>query len=781
MLDMTSVTKTRRRLRRWSAPRFRQPTIGLRWRLVFLVVATLSPALLLFLHHTQNIRAELLAEAQSRALHLARSWAAQHDAILHEANLVLEAALRDPAIAPDAKERDTRETGGKEPCDTALTQLATRVGWPSALAMIDRDGTVLCTTERGDGILANLGKDYLAELAGSRGLEVSEFRLDRAGHSFAVAGLRLPASPGSPAPTKSGRMAVAAIDLAEIQRRTAREAAGTQFNLLVVGRAGNILARDPPDGTIGQRLGADHPLMPALQFHTEGSGEGIWRDGVDRIFAFTQLPQTGAKIAVDLAREDVLGAQEYEQNQVLLILGGVAILAIAGGWVLGEFSVVRWVVELGRAAEAFGRGDLERRAILPRAAGEFAVLAAAFNRMAATLAARRTALESANRALERHAEALAESERRFRDIADIAGDFFWERDPDGRYTFLSERFTEVTGVSADFMLGKSPEERADLVCDGADAATLEAAFDAHTPFRNLTLRMTLPSGAVRWWRMSGKPVVDKATGSFLGFRGSGNDVTAEQAAAEELRAAKDEAEAASRVKSEFLATMSHELRTPLNAIIGFSEIMAGEMLGPIGTAEYRGYARDILGSGRHLLALISDILDFVKAESGSLQLQDEAVDLTNLAQSVTRLLSPQAETAGLALSLEEPGRPVIVRGDERRLRQVLLNLAGNALKFTPSGGAVTVAVVPRSDGGTEIAVRDTGIGIAAVDLPHVMEPFRQVDGSVTRSQDGIGLGLAICDRLVRLHRGSLTLNSELGKGTVATIRLPPDAIAARVA
>ncbi len=165
-----------------------------------------------------------------------------------------------------------------------------------------------------------------------------------------------------------------------------------------------------------------------------------------------------------------------------------------------------------------------------------------------------------------------------------------------------------------------------------------------------------------------------------------------------------------------------------------------------------------------------------------MQLQDEAVDLSSLTRDVVRLLQPQAETAGVALAIEDPGPPVMVRGDERRLRQVLLNLAGNALKFTPSGGGATIAVIARPDGASEIAVRDTGIGIAAVDLPHVMEPFRQVDGSITRSQEGIGLGLAICDRLVRLHGGSLSLVSELGKGTVATILLPPvGAIAERVA
>jgi signal transduction histidine kinase len=246
----------------------------------------------------------------------------------------------------------------------------------------------------------------------------------------------------------------------------------------------------------------------------------------------------------------------------------------------------------------------------------------------------------------------------------------------------------------------------------------------------------------------------------------GNDVTAAKRAEDDLRAAKEQAEAASRVKSEFLATMSHELRTPLNAIIGFSDILKRELLGPIGTPKYREYVGDILNSGNHLLALISDILDFVKADSGSLELHADDVDMVNVARGVVRLLLPQSEAAGVTLSIVGDDE-MVVRGDERRLKQMLLNLAGNAVKFTPRGGTVVIEA-RRRDEAAEIVVRDNGIGIAAIDLPRVMEPFKQVDGSLSRKQEGIGLGLAICERLVRLHGGTLAMASELGKGTVAT-------------
>ncbi len=223
--------------------------------------------------------------------------------------------------------------------------------------------------------------------------------------------------------------------------------------------------------------------------------------------------------------------------------------------------------------------------------------------------------------------------------------------------------------------------------------------------------------------------------------------------------------------------MSHELRTPLNAIIGFSDILKREILGPIGEPKYREYVSDILSSGEHLLALISDILDFVKADSGSLQLQDDDVDMVSVARSVVRLLLPQSEATGVTLSIVGDAE-LVVRGDERRLKQMLLNLAGNAVKFTPRGGTVAIET-HRRDEAAEIVVRDNGIGIAPIDLPHVMEPFKQVNGGLSRTQEGIGLGLAICERLVRLHGGTLSLASELGKGTVATVKLPKPATAPR--
>jgi PAS domain S-box-containing protein len=280
-------------------------------------------------------------------------------------------------------------------------------------------------------------------------------------------------------------------------------------------------------------------------------------------------------------------------------------------------------------------------------------------------------------------------------------------------------------------------------------------------------------GAIIWISESCRAVRGQG-GRLLYYEGTVEEITLRKRAEAELHVAKEAAESASRAKTEFLATMSHELRTPLNAIIGFAEMMQEEVLGPHAIPAYRSYAGDIRTSGLHLLAVINDILDFVKADNGSLQLQLEPVDLADLGRRVLRFVERQAEAAGLALAvLAPPGDTAVAHGDERRLLQILLNLVGNAIKFTPAGGSIEVEIGPaQSEGEVRIAVRDTGIGIAEEDLTRVMQPFQQVDGSASRRHEGTGLGLAICDRLVGLHGGRLSLASRLGEGTVATVHLP---------
>jgi signal transduction histidine kinase len=240
---------------------------------------------------------------------------------------------------------------------------------------------------------------------------------------------------------------------------------------------------------------------------------------------------------------------------------------------------------------------------------------------------------------------------------------------------------------------------------------------------------------------------------------------------EAMKTAKEAAERADRVKSEFLATMSHELRTPLNAVIGFSEMMLHEVFGSLGSDHYREYVRDIHSSGSHLLSIISDVLDLSKAAAGKLTIDEHWVDAREVVNAACRLIYPRIEEARLTLAVNIPPGDLIIYADERVLKQVLLNLLSNACKFTPADGRVECSVSVDGSGMT-FAVTDTGIGIPPEHLARVLQPFVQVDSSLSRRHEGTGLGLALVDVMAKWHGGCLSLKSQVGSGTTAAVILP---------
>jgi signal transduction histidine kinase len=220
--------------------------------------------------------------------------------------------------------------------------------------------------------------------------------------------------------------------------------------------------------------------------------------------------------------------------------------------------------------------------------------------------------------------------------------------------------------------------------------------------------------------------------------------------------------------------MSHELRTPLNAIIGFSEMMLHEVLGVIGNERYRTYVADIHASGTHLLQIINDILDLSKAESGRIELQEEVFDLRDTIDSVRRLIRGRVGDASLSEPVVLPADFPLLRADERKIKQIFLNLVANAVKFTPPGGRVAIAGHFDREAGLTLTVSDTGIGIAPGDLARVLEPFEQVDSLLGRSHRGTGLGLPLVKAIVERHGGNLQLHSEVGVGTRVDVTFPPD-------
>ncbi len=363
---------------------------------------------------------------------------------------------------------------------------------------------------------------------------------------------------------------------------------------------------------------------------------------------------------------------------------------------------------------------------------------------------------------------LVASEKRFRDFAEVASDWYWETDQDDRITYVSDRFSSSFGERARNVIGRSESE---LI--GSHVVTQEhkdayrSALLRRDEFRGIQIAQDERGGVRRYWSISGKPYRD-SEGVFLGYRGVGTDVTTLVQHAVDLQEAKDKAVAANHAKSEFLANMSHELRTPLNAIIGFSEMISRQMLGREAIDRYSGYAHDINRSGKHLIAIINDILDLSKVEAGRAVLAEEDVAL----DQITAMLGTRFLEMGIVFREILPDQPLTLVVDKHKFAQIFLNLLSNALKFTEMGGEVVLSARRRTDGALAISVRDTGIGIAAEDIATVLQPFGQVESAFSRTHHGTGLGLPLAQSLAELHGGELALESAPGVGTTVTVTLP---------
>jgi PAS domain S-box-containing protein len=255
-----------------------------------------------------------------------------------------------------------------------------------------------------------------------------------------------------------------------------------------------------------------------------------------------------------------------------------------------------------------------------------------------------------------------------------------------------------------------------------------------------------------------------------------SDVSMRKRVEAALRDAKEKSDAANLAKSEFLAKMSHELRTPLNAVLGFSELIKNQVMGPLGSQKYGEYAADLGDAGRHLLALVNDILDLSKIEAGEARLNPEEIYVEEEVRAAPSLVKIRAQAGGVNVEIKEPAHPPQLYADRRMFKQILTNLLSNAIKFTDEGGKVTLKYWNNGDNGYVFEVSDTGVGLAPEDIPKAFAPFSQVDNRLNRKHEGTGIGLPLTKSIVELHGGTLELESELGAGTTVTVTFPKTSV-----
>ncbi len=362
---------------------------------------------------------------------------------------------------------------------------------------------------------------------------------------------------------------------------------------------------------------------------------------------------------------------------------------------------------------------------------------------------------------------INENEQRYRALLDAQEDMILRRDDEGRLTFVNKAFLAMFGVTSEAVLG-APFEIEALHGEGPQplVTTDEVRYQRYA-------QQVRTARGPRWIEWEER-LVPAADGSSLEVQCVGRDVTEQRNAEAQLAEARDQAEAANRAKSRFLAAMSHEIRTPMNGILG----MASLLLDTRQTPEQQTYARAIDQSARTLLALIDEILDFSKIEAGKLELIDVPFAIETCVQGVVELLAPRAHEKGLEIAWSvDPQLPSLVVGDEVRVRQILLNLLSNAVKFTDLGG-VCVNAIARSgadgsdDVGVEFVVEDTGIGMSSEDMQGLFAEFEQADAAIRRREGGTGLGLAISMQLARAMGGEIRVSSAPGKGSTFTLELP---------
>jgi PAS domain S-box-containing protein len=542
------------------------------------------------------------------------------------------------------------------------------------------------------------------------------------------------------------------------------------------------------DGSPWVTISGDTASAPVRRDSADGRLV-VSRPGVGDLLAM-ETPILGTQLVLVMERpvRSVLAAPRASVRQLAIV--SLALLIVGGGasWLVSR-RITRPLVALTGAAEALGRGDYGAR-VAATGDDELVRLADSFNRMVSEVGTAHAELEVQTEEAQATAEmldrsngelaaALADLEERetqFRVLADTIPHLSWMAHADGSIFWCNDRWHSYTGASPDEVADWGWRSVADRAMLQAAEERWQSCITAGTSFE-MELPLRRADGHVRWFLTRARPVHD-AEGRVVRWFGTDTDIQAlreAREAAESARAdaelARAQAESANRAKSEFLAVMSHELRTPLNAIGGYTELLELGLRGPVTDAQRHDLDR-IRTNQQHLLGLIGGVLDLSRIEAGRVSYDLAAVPLDEFLAGLNGLVEPQAAAKSLTLAYVPCAPGLAVCADREKLRQILLNLLSNAIRYTPPGGRIAIAGEAIGNGQVAITVRDTGIGIAPEAMEQVFQPFVQLDRSLTRIREGVGLGLAISLDLARGMAGELSATSMAGEGSCFTLRLP---------
>ncbi|WP_173984435.1 ATP-binding protein [Magnetospirillum sp. SS-4] len=707
---------------------------------MLIALAALVPFVMLEVHYVSILNDRVMDTANGRGATLARSVALQHRAMIEAAGLALEQVALSDQI----------HSGSPDRCAAWIRRIRAESRLFANLARGTVDGVVDCSGVPGQARFIAEAMTAVAKMAGIGRTAVGVATISP-NHGRPILPM---ATPLSGPDNRRDRVLVAGIDLHWLDRVIAELALNPGERVLVLDDRDTILAIWPSTpGLVGASIGLGDAWADLERFDL------TLPDEMPRSFSATSF-DGGIRIAVGTDQRAALAELDRARTTHLIGFGATAAGSVLLLVLIDYFGLGRRTKRFAKVAASLAAGDSSARLRVDgRDPVEFGRIADALNSMADAIAERDSLIEHSVEQIRILSRAVEQSPHMVI-ITDI----------DGIIRYVNPRFTEISGYPPDEAIGRPPgflgsgDTPPEVYRDLWETVLCGRQWHGEIKDRR-------KDGSVFWAAVSIAPVREPG-GALTHFVAMHEDITRRKLEEDGVRLAREQAEVASRAKSELLANMSHELRTPLNAIIGFSETMLMQMFGPLGAEKYQEYARDIHFSGQHLLELINDILDVSAIEAGKMELHEESVDIGRLLESSVRLVVPRAEKGGVTVRFQAPSGLALLWADARRMKQILLNLLSNAVKFTPEGGTVTVSARMLFDGRLTIQVKDTGIGMTRDEVGKAVTKFGQVDSSLARKHDGTGLGLPLTIGLVELHGGTLEISSEKGAGTLISIILP---------